>query len=364
MERLRFKDNGNQFPSWQKWPLYDLVKYMKSSRKEDLQKELENGYALFGTKGVIKYIESYDVLSKAIGIVQWGASAANLIKLPERSSVVWTMGYLIPKTSRLNTEFAYYYLSKQRLSRYINTSTVPNLYFKDFQHIKLSTPSYKEQEKIGNFLSLFDRLLEKINEKIDLLKELKKGYLQQMFPAKSEKVPKIRFSGFNDEWSKRSISDLFDYIRPDRFIVTNEEYSNEFKTPVLTANKAFILGYTNENNTFNDPSIIFDDFTLDCKFVDFPYMVKSSAIKILTAKTGSDLKFSFELLNSTRFENLGHARHYISIVQNKNVIVPTLIEQEKIGNFLSSLDKQIENTKSYSNEVESLKKGYMQRLFA
>ena len=93
--------------------------------------------------------------------------------------------------------------------------------------------------------------------------------------------PRIRFKGFTDAWKQRKFEKIFEYERPDKYIVSSDEYVEISKVPVLTANKAFILGYTLENKTYTKEkeSIIFDDFTLDTKFVDFPYMVKSSVIK-------------------------------------------------------------------------------------
>ena len=144
-------------------------------------------------------------------------------------------------------------------------------------------------------------------------------------------------------WEQRKLGEVFQYERPDKYIVKNDEYSDTAQTPVLTANKAFILGYTNENNTYNNPSIIFDDFTLDCKYVDFPYMVKSSAIKILTIKDKNrdNLLFAYELLNAARIEILGHARHYISVVQPTLVRTPSKKEQKQISSFFGKLDTLI-----------------------
>ena len=154
-------------------------------------------------------------------------------------------------------------------------------------------------------------------------------------------VPKLRFPGFTEPWEQRTFSELFEYERPDAYIVQSDLYCDEYNVPVLTANKAFILGYTNEECTYNKPSIIFDDFTLDRKYVDFPYMLKSSAIKILTAKENHNLRFLFERLNSTRFEVLGHARHYISVVQNTSTLCPTLDEENCISTILTKVDTLI-----------------------
>lgn len=113
----------------------------------------------------------------------------------------------------------------------------------------------------------------------------------------------------------------------------------------MTANKAFILGYTLENKAYKKEkeSIIFDDFTLEAKFVNFPYMVKSSAIKILTlrSKVEDNLRFNYELLNNTKFNMLGHARHYISVVQPEEVYTAKKNEQDEIAKLFTNIDNLI-----------------------
>lgn len=158
-----------------------------------------------------------------------------------------------------------------------------------------------------------------------------------------DQKPRLRFKGFTEAWEQRKIGSFFNYCRPDAYIVKSDKYNDEAKTPVLTANKAFVLGYTNENRTFDYPCIIFDDFTLDCKFVDFSFMVKSSAMKILTLKDekNDDLYFSYNLLSSAKIEMLGHARHYISIVQPTSVYAPKLEEQKKISSMFKNMDSLI-----------------------
>ena len=176
-------------------------------------------------------------------------------------------------------------------------------------------------------------------------------------------VPKLRFPGFTEPWEQRTFSELFEYERPDAYIVQSDLYCDEYNVPVLTANKAFILGYTNEECTYNKPSIIFDDFTLDRKYVDFPYMLKSSAIKILTAKENHNLRFLFERLNSTRFEVLGHARHYISVVQNTSTLCPTLDEENCISTILTKVDTLITLHQRKLEHLKLKKKSLLQKLF-
>ena len=175
--------------------------------------------------------------------------------------------------------------------------------------------------------------------------------------------PALRFKGFTDTWEQHEFKEIFNYERPDMYIVSNEEYSNTYSVPVLTANKGFILGYTNERRTYDKPCIIFDDFTLDSKYVDFPFMVKSSAMKILTNKEGFDLKFSHELLNSVKIENLGHARHYISVVQPTTVRAPKLAEQKEISTLFHSIDSLITLHQRKYDKLVNVKKALLDKMF-
>lgn len=179
-------------------------------------------------------------------------------------------------------------------------------------------------------------------------------------------VPTLRFSEFREQtgWEVRFLSDILDYERPDNFIVETETYCEE-GIPVLTANKSFILGYTRESTGIyvNLPVIIFDDFTTDKKYVDFPFKVKSSAIKILHTKHTDILRFIYELMNQITFEAKEHKRYYISTYQRIQVPLPKEKEQQKIADCLSSLDELIEATIKKVEALKEHKKGLMQRLF-
>ena len=169
------------------------------------------------------------------------------------------------------------------------------------------------------------------------------------------------------DWEQRKFEKIFDYERPDKYIVSSDEYSETSKTPVLTANKAFILGYTDEKNEYKKEkeSIIFDDFTLDSKFVDFPYMVKSSAIKILTLKdkNNNNLRFNYELLSNHKFNMLGHARHYISVVQPEEILTTNKSEQDKIANIMTNIDNLITLHQRKLEKLNNLKKSMLEKMF-
>lgn len=182
-------------------------------------------------------------------------------------------------------------------------------------------------------------------------------------------IPLLRFPEFqNDgEWELRSLAEILNYEQPGAYIVNDTNYKKT-GTPVLTANKGFILGYTDESyGVYNDlPVIIFDDFTTDKKFVNFPFKVKSSAIKLLTLKNKNrdDLKFIFECMKNIKFEEKEHKRYYISTYQNIKILVPkSTQEQKKIADCFVSIDKEIDATKRKLEQLKEHKKGLMQKLF-
>jgi type I restriction enzyme S subunit len=179
-------------------------------------------------------------------------------------------------------------------------------------------------------------------------------------------VPVYRFPEFQNagKWEVKRLGEVLDYERPDKYIVNSENYT-DIGVPVLTANKSFILGYTNEiEGACGDlPVIIFDDFTTDKKYVNFPFKVKSSAIKILRPKVKNNLKFIFELLSMIKFEAKEHKRYYISTYQNLAIPLPSLPEQQKIASCLSSLDEVITGEQQKLELLKQHKKGLLQNLF-
>ena len=160
------------------------------------------------------------------------------------------------------------------------------------------------------------------------------------------------------------IGDVLSYEQPQSYIVEDTEYTNE-GTPVLTANKAFVLGYTSEIEGIYDKGdcIIFDDFTLDCKYVDFPFKVKSSAIKILTAKNKELLRYTFEFLKHLDLSTNEHKRHYIAETQNQEFILPTVQIVKTIAHAFSALSLWQEAVVKQRYAFEKQKQYLLRQMF-
>jgi type I restriction enzyme M protein len=158
------------------------------------------------------------------------------------------------------------------------------------------------------------------------------------------------------KYNKVKLSDVLFYEQPTKYIVKTENYNPNYKTPVLTAGKTFILGYTNEEEgILKDglPVIIFDDFTTSTKFVDFPFKVKSSAMKILRVNEKiANIKYVYYVIQKIGFKPTEHKRYWISQYSQLEIPLPTLEEQNEILNEISVLESKIHFLQNQILKVE------------
>ncbi len=151
----------------------------------------------------------------------------------------------------------------------------------------------------------------------------------------------------NKSYPTKKLGEVLEYEQPTNYLVSSTDYKDEYAIPVLTAGKTFVLGNTNEKNGIFPkeklPVIIFDDFTTAIKFVDFPFKVKSSAMKILHAeKNEADIRFLFYKMLTIKFAHDQHKRYWISECSNFKIPLPPLNIQKQI---VERLDKIAEAQK-------------------
>jgi type I restriction enzyme S subunit len=366
--RLRFPEFQNE--TWERKTIDEICQILNNLRKPLSSNLRERGeYPYYGASGIIDFVKDFIFNERLLLIgedgAKWGAYEKTAF-IAEGKYWVNNHAHVLKPIGVVDTLIENY-LVKLDLSPFITGAAPPKLTLGKLKSIPVPIPnSREEQQKIASCLSSLDEVIAGERQKLALLQQHKKGLLQQLFPQEGETVPTLRFKEFEDsgQWEVKKLGEILDYERPDKYIVKDENYTNE-GTPVLTANKSFILGYTQETDDIcNDiPAIIFDDFTVDKKFVDFPFKVKSSAIKILRPKGKDDLKFIFELMTLISFEAKEHKRYYISTFQNLTVPIPKLAEQQKIASCLSSLDDIITAQTEKIELLEQHKKGMVQGLF-
>lgn len=171
-------------------------------------------------------------------------------------------------------------------------------------------------------------------------------------------------------WTEYSLEDLLLYEQPTPYIVESTEYSDNYQTPVLTAGKSFIIGYTNETSGIYDklPVIIFDDFTTATQFVNFPFKVKSSAMKILTANTALVTpKFIYYRMQLIEFDHSTHKRYWIQQYSKIRVKIPSISEQERIvariEELFSQLDSGVETLKKTKEQLAVYRQAVLSDLY-
>ncbi len=301
-----------------------------------------------------------------------------LIDLNNEKLIAWLHTYIARPNNNIASWFWWYLMNTYNIHKqvmfYAVWSKVLGVSKWNLNRLNINLPQLPEQQKIASFLSLVDEKIENIKEKKKSLEEYKKGVMQKIFNVGNENIRSLRFKdesgGDFGEWEEKKLGEILEYEQPTKYIVDSTEYKNNYKIPVLTAWKTFILWYTNEINWIfkakNNPVIIFDDFTTSKQFVNFDFKVKSSAMKILKNINNkvSNIKYIFELMWTIKF-NLWdeHKRFWISEYSEVKVFLPSLPEQQKMADFLSGIDEKIESVGSELEKVEEFKKGLLQGMF-
>ena len=170
---------------------------------------------------------------------------------------------------------------------------------------------------------------------IDLLKRINPDFT----PCDNGHYPQLP-----DGWCKCRLEDIVEYEQPQAYIVNSTDYDDRYLTPVLTAGKSFVIGYTNETEGIyqNTPCIIFDDFTTDSKLVDFPFKVKSSAMKILKVAADIEIEYVAMFMNITRLIGDTHKRYWISEYSKLCIPIPPKEEQKRIINTANAMFEKLD----------------------
>ena len=263
------------------------------------------------------------------------------------------------RTTRCQSDFLYNIIASDKFINYAMSGAkgvkMPRGDKRQMEEFEFSIPAIEEQNRISRLLSLLDERIATQNKIIEDLKKLKSA------------IRKRRFSLLKDEHTESfEINQLLTYEQPTPYIVANDEYSKDTTLiPVLTANKGFILGYTDEDFGVYQKGecIIFDDFTMDAKYVSFPFKVKSSAIKILTARPCVNLRFMFEYLSYLELKSEEHKRHYISEIASLVIEVPSLKRQNKIAFLMTSLDNKLTLEENAKLRYEDKKQYLLSQMF-
>ena len=259
--------------------------------------------------------------------------------------------------------------SSTKIKQLAATQAVPIINKNEFGKVIIKIPSLEEQQKIGSFFKQLDNTIALYQRKLDLLKEQKKGFLQKMFPKNGAKVPELRFSGFADDWEERKLSDIADRFDNLRVPITASD-RKPGDTPYYGANgiQDYVEGFTHNGEFI----LVAEDGANDLKnypvqYVNGKVWVNNHAHVLQGKKTITDNKFLMNAIKNFNIEPFlvggGRAKLNADVMMKLNILLPTFVEQEKIGSLFSLLDKTIALHQRMLDLLKEQKKGFLQKMF-
>ena len=284
----------------------------------------------------------------------------------------------------MNADFGFQLLRKRNVVDYIEQTISgtdpPNLSGNTFEKIMVSVPETVEQEKIGRFLETVDNLLAVNQRKVDLLKELKKGFLQKMFPKNGEDKPEIRFGGYTDAWVQRKAKDLF--------IPVNER--NREDLPVLSVTQDQGVVFRNDlaidikydESTLSSYKVIHPgDFVISLRsfqggfelsnvlgisspaYTIFDFAVPAEQDKLYWKTIFKTFKFIESLKTVTFGIRDGKSISFKEFGDLKLNYPSDVDEQRRIGEFFAKLDETIAANQRRVDLLKQEKKALLQKMF-
>jgi type I restriction enzyme S subunit len=259
-------------------------------------------------------------------------------------------------------------------------SNYPAINSSDLSEIRINIPKSKEQEKIADCLSSIDSLITVQSQKVELLKEHKNGLLEQLFPKDGENVPKLRFLKFanSGKWEEKILNDIVDYENGKahendisdngQYIVVNSKFISTEGEIVKYTDSAFCLA--NKNDILMVLSDVPNGRAIaKCYLVEFDnlYTVNQRICKLTTKKTIS--KFLFYIIDRNKYflsfdDGVKQTNLRKEDVLNCPFLIPpTIEEQKKIADALTSIDKEINLQSQKLEDLKEHKKALLQQLF-
>ena len=143
-------------------------------------KDKEGKFAIYGASGLIKYIDVFECDEEYVAVVKDGAGVGRTLFLPAKTSVIGTLQYLLPKDN-IVPKYLYYAVKNMHLEKYRTGSTIPHIYFKDYQNEKFQLPGKEEQMKVVRILDKLEMVLQEKDEQLKNMERLIKSRFVEMF---------------------------------------------------------------------------------------------------------------------------------------------------------------------------------------
>ena len=321
------------------------------------------------------YPKQGDILISAAGTIGRTVEFTGENAYFQDSNIVW----LRFDESQITSTFLN--ITYQNIKWGLEGSTIKRLYNSDLLSAEITLPSFPEQTHLGLFFRRLDSQIVESRAVLEKSRQLKKAMLAKMFPANGEKIPKIRFKGFEGEWECRKLGDIANFLKGKGLskssvdndgktpcILYGELYtkygcyigkvvsstSESIENPILTKSNDILLPTSDvtPNGLAKACSIYFDNIVLggdilvirsaEILGLFFSYYVESNPLMIIEKATGTTVFHIYE-------------KDLRDIV----LLLPSYEEQTAIGNFFRQLDETIALQSAEVEKLNQLKKGLL-----
>jgi type I restriction enzyme S subunit len=283
-----------------------------------------------------------------------------------------------------NLMFLGYYLKsrKEEFLSFNQGMAIKGFTKKDIEALKTFLPNPTEQQKIANCLTSLDELITAQSQKVSALKTYKKGLMQNLFPADSESLPRLRFPEFQDagEWGELPLGEVGEIITGKTPSTTDSTLWNgeiQFVTPTdIKDDEKYqyktqrTVSFTEKIKVLPKHSIMFTCIASIGKMaISVSPCITNQQINTLITKNNFDNEYVYyALLSITDYIKSTQASSTLPIINKTEfskflIPVPSQPEQQKIAEFLTSIDEQITAQSETLEMLKSHKKGLMQGLF-
>ena len=368
--KLRFPEFKNK-EEWESMQIGSILIAESSSLALNKLELKQSGYAVYGADSIIGYIDTFQHKHPYISIVKDGSGVGRLNLCESETSTLGTLSALKSKDEKkYQIEWTYYLLNTIDFSSYVKGSGIPHIYYSDYKSQNIGVPKPDEQQKIADCLSSLDDVITAESQKLELLKDHKKGLLQNLFPQAGSAVPKFRFKEFENsgEWVERTIEEVAKVTTGNKD-TQNKVDDGEFPFFVRSQNVERINSYSYDGEailTSGDGVGVGKNFHYIVGKFDFHQRVYCI--------------YDFEKEVSGRFVYMYFSQHFYERVMRmsaKNsvdsvrramitempILLPSKKEQEKIADTLSSIDDLIIAQNQKIEALQLHKKGLLQGLF-
>lgn len=407
---LRFPEFQND-GEWKMCKLLDIAKRKVTKNRQGLKLPVYTNSAIGGVVNQEEYFDR-EIVTKD-NLVNYSIIEHNDFVYNPRISTAAPVGpisrnkldkgimsplYLIFGFHKGDINFYEYYFKSTHWHNYLKAKANYgarfdriNIATDDFMDMPMPYPSLREQKKIADCLSSLDKEIDATKRKLEQLKEHKKGLMQKLFPAKGKTLPELRFPEFqNDgEWEVYALGQIFSRI-------TEKNTSNNQNVLTISAQYGLIsqYDYFNKNVAALDVSKYYlvnkGDFAYNkSKSQGYPYGA-IKALNLYDQGVVSPIYICFRIKDNQNFSKVFFEYYFESELIHKeindisqegarnhgllnistedffakiNLYVPSLTEQFKIANTLSSIDKQVAKYDEKIQALELHKQGLMQQLF-